>query len=130
MTTDNSPAESAAPVAIALVRDLMFVGRITATARAAGVALKTVRDPKQLANETLDRVIFDLELPGAIEAVSAWKQAGEGRSAVGFVSHVAADLIARARAAGVDEVMARGRFVQVLPELLQKLTVDRPSTNG
>ena len=36
MTTDTPSTEPAAPVAVALVRDLMFVGRITATARHPG----------------------------------------------------------------------------------------------
>jgi hypothetical protein len=112
---------STPPVAIALARDLMFVGRINATARAAGAAIKTLRDPTQLKNETADHVIVDLELPGAIEAVAEWKRAAAGRSATGFVSHVAADVIAHARSAGIDTVMARGRFVEILPDLLARL---------
>ena len=41
---------------------------------------------------------------------------------VGFVSHVQADVIAAARAAGIDEVMARSAFVTRLPELLSPVT--------
>jgi len=38
---------------------------------------------------------------------------------VGFVSHVQANLIADARRAGVDQVLARSAFVTQLPQLLQ-----------
>ena len=37
----------------------------------------------------------------------------------GFVSHVDTATIAAAREAGIDQVLARGQFVQILPELLK-----------
>jgi hypothetical protein len=105
----------------ALVRDLMFVSRITSTARVQGVAVKVVRDPQQLAGEAAPgaaRLIVDLNLPGAIPAAAAWKAATSGE-VVGFVSHVDAQTIQSAREAGLDRVMPRSQFVQVLPELLR-----------
>jgi hypothetical protein len=99
----------------------MFVSRVTSTAAQLGVAVKMLRDPARLAGEAGERLIVDLNLPGAIEAAQAWKLAagpGQTRSAAGFVSHVDADTIHRARAAGIDRVMARSQFVQVLPDLL------------
>ena len=53
---------------LALVRDLMFTSKITATARAAGQAIKVVRDPGQLAAEGA-LLIVDLNLEGALEAL-------------------------------------------------------------
>ena len=42
---------------LALVRDLMFVSKIVATARSAGEPLKVVRDPAKLAGEAGRRLL-------------------------------------------------------------------------
>jgi hypothetical protein len=106
---------------LVLIRDLMFMARVTGTAKEVGVPVKVVRDPAKLAAEGAaghaDRLIVDLNLEGAIEAAAAWKAAGGG-SVAGFVSHVDSETIRRAREAGIDRVMPRSQFVQVLPELL------------
>jgi hypothetical protein len=108
---------------IALVRDLIFASRITATAADAGTPPVTlVREPAKLAEHTnaLDALlIVDLNLPGAIDAARAWKSA-TGRGVVtGFVSHVDTATIDAARNAGIDRVLARSRFVELLPALLR-----------
>ena len=105
---------------LVLVRDLMFSSRIGATARAAGVPLTLLRDPAQLTATATDaaRLIVDLNQSGAIDAAAAWKLSRPGREVVGFVSHVDADTIARARAAGIERVLPRSRFVEMLPDLL------------
>jgi hypothetical protein len=107
---------------LVLVRDLMFSGRIMAEARAAGATIKSIRDPNDLAklaegDSTL--LIADLNLPGAIPAAAQWRDAGN-RTVVGFASHVDAQTINEARTAGIDQVLARSRFVQILPDLLKK----------
>ncbi|HLL89975.1 MAG TPA: hypothetical protein VK324_11800 [Tepidisphaeraceae bacterium] len=110
--------DPASPV-LALVRDLMFVGRITAEARAAGVAVRVIRDPLQLTSaDPSDLLVVDLNLSGATDAAGAWRRATGGQ-VVGFVSHVDAAAAAAAREAGVDRVLARSRFVEVLPTLLK-----------
>jgi hypothetical protein len=110
-----------APVLL-LIRDLMFMARVTGTAKELGVAVKVVRDPAKLAPEAEagvgGRLIVDLNLEGAIEAAAAWKTATAG-SVTGFVSHVDSETIRRAREAGIDRVMPRSQFVQVLPDLLK-----------
>ena len=119
-TPVQPPSDTRLPV-LALVRDLMFSSRVSSTARQLAVPVKIVRDPARLAGEEGVRLIVDLNLPGAIEAAHAWKlAAGEGqqRSVCGFVAHTDAEAIGKARAAGIDRVMARSQFVQVLPELL------------
>ncbi len=103
---------------LALIRDLMFASRVRATAQELGVPLKLLRDPAGLAGEAGQRLIVDLNLEGAIDAAAAWRQQQGGR-VVGFVSHVDTQTIQRARSAGIDTVMARSRFVEVLPELLR-----------
>lgn len=102
---------------VALVRDLIFASKITATAAAAGACVKLVRDPAALAGVPGRRLIVDLNLAGAIDAAVAWKKAA-GAEVIGFVSHVDTATIDHARSAGVDRVLARSRFVELLPQLL------------
>lgn len=106
-------------VVIALVRDLMFSSKITATARAVGVRVTLVGDPARLADTAGDRLLIDLNLPGAIDAAAAWAGADPFRQTVGFVSHVDTDTIQQARTAGIQQVMARSQFTARLPEILQ-----------
>ncbi len=103
---------------IALVRDLMFVGRLTAEARAAGVPLTVIRDPAKLGEAPASLLIVDLNLPAALEAAAAWKLVFPARSVIGFVAHTDAATIARAREAKLDQVLARSAFVTQLPALL------------
>jgi len=106
-------------IILALVRDLIFASRITATARAQGVDVRLLRDPAALGAERGSRLIVDLNQPGALEAAAAWKSAHPAaREVIGFVSHVDADIIAAARAAGIDQVLARSAFATKLPDLL------------
>jgi hypothetical protein len=102
---------------VALVRDLLFASKITATAASAGTSVTLVRDPAKLAAQPGGRLIVDLNLDGAIDAAQIWRVA-TGGEVVGFVSHVDTATIDRARASGVDRVLARSRFVELLPELL------------
>jgi DNA-binding NarL/FixJ family response regulator len=46
---------------------------------------------------------------------------------LGFVSHVDTPTIAAARAAGIDEILARGAFVNQVAELLRAHTQPRDS---
>jgi hypothetical protein len=103
---------------LALVRDLLFASKITSTAQARGVAVKIIRDPSMLHNETGTRLLVDLNQPGALEAAAQWRLT-HSRPVLGFVSHVDADTIARAREAGIEQILARGQFVQQLAQLLQ-----------
>lgn len=120
VTDTPAPPPDAAPDAppvLALVRDLLFSSRITATAGSVGVPIKVIRDPAKLAGVPGRRLLVDLNLDGAIDAAAAW-QAARKAPAFGFVSHVDTPTIQRARAAGIDRVMPRSQFVQVLAELL------------
>jgi hypothetical protein len=107
-----------APLIVALVRDLMFSTRIRTTAKDLGISIAMVREASQLVAAGGSGLIVDLNQDGAIEAAKAWKEA-TGGTAIGFVSHVDVETVTRARAAGIDQVMARSQFVKVLPELLK-----------
>jgi hypothetical protein len=111
------PPENAARVLV-LVRDLIFSTKIRATADAVGAEVRLLRDPAVLKVHDGVLLIVDLNLEGAIAAAAEWRGAGE-RRVVGFVSHVDAETIRAAREAGIGEVLARSRFVEVLPSLLR-----------
>jgi hypothetical protein len=105
------------PPVLALVRDLIFASRITATASASNVTVQLIRDPADLGRRPGRRLLVDLNLPGAIAAAAEWSRA-TGGDVAGFVSHVDTATIAQARAAGIHKVLARSRFVEVLLSLL------------
>jgi len=112
---------------IIAVDDLMFSSRISAAAKGLGVAIRFARSPEAVIEAVratgASLVILDLNSARVrpLEAVAALKaDAALARvRTVGFVSHVQTDLIDQARAAGVDQVLARSAFVMQLPQLLQ-----------
>jgi hypothetical protein len=110
--------QASEPEIVALVRDLLFGSRISAMAARLGVPMRMVRDSAALTGVPGQRLLVDLNQPGAIEAAAAWKSAGAGREVAGFVSHVDRETIERARARGVDQVLARSGFVEQLPSLI------------
>jgi DNA-binding NarL/FixJ family response regulator len=108
------------------VDDLLFSSKIRAAAGASGGTVAFVRSRAALVPEIRARrpalVIFDLDAApldpiGAIEEIRRTPDLTSVRL-VGFVSHVHADRIAAARAAGIDTVMARSAFVAALPRLV------------
>jgi len=103
---------------IALVTDLIFASRIAGAAKAAGTQMQFLRKPEQLTETEGELLLADLNLEGAAGAAAQWQQK-ELRRVVGFVSHMDSATIAAARDAGLQEIMARSRFIQVLPELLR-----------
>jgi hypothetical protein len=100
-----------------LCRDLLFTSKVTATARAIAIPLEVVRDPAQLPPAG-QRLIVDLNHPGALEAAAAWKTATSGH-VTGFVSHVDTATIDQAKSAGFDQILPRSRFVQTLEDVLR-----------
>jgi len=109
---------------LAGVADLMFSSRIRAAA--AGRPVEFARSADDLLARAralgpslilLDLNAAPLDPLGSIARLKA-DPALAGIRIVGFVSHVQADVIAAARQAGIDEVMARSAFTARLPELL------------
>jgi len=117
-----------AAMVAALVEDLLFLSKIHETAKAVGVTVITgdTRDCVPRILETRPQAIL-LDLNSRTLAAVEWVRTLKTDPAtrqipiVGFVSHVQSDLIAAARAAGCDLVLARSAFSQQLPELLRKL---------
>lgn len=102
---------------LVLVRDLLFASKISGTAQSLGVTIKLIRDPEKLGDQAGDRLIVDLNQPGALDAAIQWKTAHAGE-VIGFVSHVDRETIDRAKGGGIDQVLPRRQFVQLLTELL------------
>jgi CheY-like chemotaxis protein len=119
--TDTTTGER--PV-LALVADLIFGSKIRGAARATGVALELVRGGAELLEAAARLrprlVIVDLEAPGVdANVISGLKGTALTGSipVVAFGSHVHADVLSAARAAGADRVLARSAFVKELPSL-------------
>ena len=111
---------------LAVVDDLLFSSKIRAVAERTGRPTTFVRSRSavlpEIRSKRPDLVIIDLdratlEPMGVIGDIKAQPDLGDLR-VIGFVSHVNADLIAAARDAGIDLVLARSAFVTRLPELL------------
>jgi CheY-like chemotaxis protein len=121
----NEPAPR--PV-LALTADLLFAGQIQGTARAMDVRAVTVRTGEELLRQAtaLEPRLILLELDartvsaGALDVVPRLKSndATRGIPVVALVAHVREDLIAAARTAGVDRVLARSALARELPQLL------------
>lgn len=99
----------------ALVADLMFASKLKSMARQAGVELALVRDPAALSTD-VPAAVIDLNADGGLDAAS--RLVASGVNVAGFVSHVDADRIRAAVAAGVDPVMPRSQLPAKLPAWL------------
>ena len=114
---------------VALVDDLLFLSKIQETAKHLGVAVESVGItdlPKRAIEGVPSALIIDLNHRSgkALEVLRALKSGLKTKdlAAIGFVSHVQEDLIAAARDAGCDLVLARSAFVRQLPGLLQRFS--------
>lgn len=115
--------ESQSIPVVALVSDLMFQSKITAGARAEGLAVRFARTmPELLAaiDETSPKLaLVDLGAAGHDLTALVDRARANGRvQTVGFGSHVDAAALDRAVEAGLDEVMPRSQFEQQLMPLL------------
>ena len=110
---------------MAVVPDLFFATKISATAEQLGVALELV--PPAGALDAIrrarpERLVLDLHAPGdplsLVRAIKADPGVGRLR-VIGFYSHVDRALRESALAAGVDEVVPRSAFTRRLPGILK-----------
>jgi CheY-like chemotaxis protein len=113
---------------LALVDDLMFKSKIKSTAAGVGVTVTFAGSGETalalMRAELPALVILDLNNPriDPIGTVVAMKHDAALSSirTLGFVSHIDAATIDAARAAGVDEVLARSAFTAGLVDLLSR----------
>jgi CheY-like chemotaxis protein len=99
---------------VALVPDLMDRSKV----RAAFPEAALVARAEQLveAASGADLVLVDLQRPGVLETLTAWKTEGGNTRVVGFASHVEGEVLAAAEHAGV-EALPRSVFFRRLPGL-------------
>lgn len=112
---------------VCVVDDLIFSIKISTAAKALGADVYFERRPEMVLPRIREKqpslVILDLnsaklrpmEVIAALKADPALREI----ATLGYVSHVQADVIAAARAAGIDEVLARSAFSDRLREILQ-----------
>jgi CheY-like chemotaxis protein len=106
--------------------DLLFRSKISTAAKTLGVVVRAATTPEaaleRMRAERPTLVLLDLDgqRPAPFEVLEqlAADPALKSLPTVGFVSHVHADLVHRARALGIGTVLARSAFVAQLPEIL------------
>ncbi len=123
--TQPQPAPQPPVRVVALVSDLIFQTKITATAEQLGIRVdivRTTRDAAAAAPQT-SGLIIDLNLSpdDALTALRQMKSEHPNLPIVAFCAHVETELIARANAAGADQVMPRSAFTEQLPQILTQL---------
>jgi PleD family two-component response regulator len=113
---------------LAVLDDLMFTSKIRTTASQLGVAVAFARSAEsalaEIRGNAPSLVILDLNnsrtQPLAIVGAMKADAALASIPTLGYASHVQTDVIDAARAAGVQEVLARSAFTQQLPAILQR----------
>jgi CheY-like chemotaxis protein len=111
---------------ICAVDDLLFSVKISTVAKSLKADVYFERNADKVVGTVRDKqpslVIFDLNSVRMkpLETIAALKGDPQlaGIRTLGYVSHVDTATIEAARAAGIDEVMARSGFTAQLPEIL------------
>ena len=111
---------------LCVIDDLFFSVKIKTAAKTLGTEVYFERTPHQVLESIRSKaprlVIFDLDSAKMrpMDAIAAMKADPALRDVptLGFVSHVHDDVIAGARAAGIDQVLARSAFVDKLGSIL------------
>jgi PleD family two-component response regulator len=111
---------------LCVVDDLIFSVKISTAARALGTETFFERNADMVLPRIRDKrpslVIFDLngKKLRPLEVIAAMKSDPHLRAirTLGYVSHVDTDVINAARAAGIDEVLARSAFSTQLGTIL------------
>jgi CheY-like chemotaxis protein len=114
---------------LAVLDDLFFTVKINEAAKRAGVHVEFVKSAKDALDKAQAHppvIILDLNCTSLdplklIEHLKSNAALKEIRL-IGFVSHVQAELIQKAREAGCDIVLARSAFSKNLPHILKRHT--------
>lgn len=120
----------------ALVADLIFESKITATAKHVGVDVRIARTPADILNALSDAsesqnglggLIVDLNVAtgDALDLIRQIKADHPALPIVAYLSHVQVELADNARQAGADRVLPKSDFTARLPEILTDLREGR-----
>ena len=113
---------------LCVLDDLMFSVKISTAAKAVQAPIAFERAAANVLDriraERPELVIFDLNSSRLrpLETIAAIKNDSDisATRTLGYVSHVQSDVIAAARAAGCDEVLARSAFSDRLADILTR----------
>ena len=109
-------------IVLAIVDDLLFQAKIQAVAAPLGVEVRIAKTFAQAQEAWADPavVVVDLNFTSAdpLEMVRTLRGQRPAVPIIGYGSHVQAELLAQARAAGCTTVLPRSAFVHQLPSLL------------
>jgi len=115
------------PAGLLLSRDLIFTSKVTGTASALGhrvIVAGNVALVRAILGRWTPTVVFvDLaagDLVASTTLLQYREAAPPGTPFVAFGSHVDAEALADAKAAGCDPVMPRSRFTVELPALIRR----------
>lgn len=114
---------------LALVDDLFFQAKITETAKHVGVTVCACSTGDALLAEIAQAkpnlIVVDLNARSSpVAALPQIQAAADGIPVIAFLSHVQADLMQQARAAGCRRVMARSQFTRDLATILAQAKSD------
>ncbi len=121
---DSDTQPESPPSGLVLSDDLLFSSRITGTAEALGLHVRTVRTSDALLQQAEQArptcVLVDLHNPGLqiADLVTRLKALTPPPLLVAYGSHVEAATLHQARAAGCDRVLPRSQFVAELADTL------------
>ncbi len=114
------------PSIAVVINDLIFLTKIQATARSFGLLthhLASADDLGAVLTALRPRaVIYDLNTANG-DLAASMAAMSDRPAMLGFFSHVDEALAARARQAGIDEVMPRSRFNLELPRIMERCAV-------
>jgi PleD family two-component response regulator len=118
---------------LAVLDDLFFTVKINEAAKRAGVPVEFVKSAKDVLDQARAHppmIILDLNCASLdpLKLIVDLKSnaALKGIRLIGYVSHVQAELIQKAREAGCDMVLARSTFSKDLPRILTKTKGSHP----
>ncbi len=107
----------------AVVGDLLFKEKISLAAAQAGQEVVFLRDPAAIAGEANKHRLILVDLNhkklDPVAAIADIRAGGGGVKILAFCAHVDEELMAKASAAGADDVMPRSRFVRELGVMLR-----------
>lgn len=117
------------PRVLAVVPDLFFAAKISATAKQTGTRLEFVNSSQDLmikSKKPISLIILDLNADSFNPVLLIEKLKTDPASTrtplVGFVQHEMSELMEAARAAGCDQVLTRNAFSRDLPAILRQST--------
>ncbi len=116
---------------VLLSRDLMFISRVRETALASGLQATVAKSEEAFLEATAGGdagtrgvVLFDLEkCPVSMDVLQRCLTSTNRDTwrCLGFYSHLNVALAEQARGIGLEEVLPRSKFVQILPALCSSL---------